>query len=259
MPIDPKAQSRERFSQYAQNYVSSAGHAHGDELSRLVEIAAPQSDWRALDVATGGGHTALKFAPHVGQMIASDYAPTMLATAQQFIEGQGVSNVTFVPADAENLPFHANTFDLIACRIAPHHFPDIFRFVTEAARTLKPGGTLLVQDLVAADDERAARYIDSFERLRDPSHVRCYADYEWQGAYLDAGLMVDLTEQYRRRANIIDWAGRQGNNTYVLERLQLMLVQAPDAVREWLNIACAGTPDASFDHVYVIIAGKKPF
>jgi len=258
MSPDPKAHSRERFSQYAQNYVTSSGHAKGDELSRLVEIAAPQPDWLALDVATGGGHTALKFAPHVRRVIASDYAPTMLKTAQAHIQKQGVNNVLFTPADAENLPFAANSFDLITCRIAPHHFPDVFRFVTEAARVLKPGGLLLVQDLTTPEDERAARYVDAFERLRDPSHVRCYAEYEWRGVYLDAGLMVEHSEIHRRAANMLEWAGHQGSSDYVIERLHVMMVQAPAVVKEWLNIRCAGTADATFDHVYVIIAGRKP-
>ena len=258
MSNDPKAQSRERFSQYAQNYVTSSGHAKGDELSRLIEIAAPQPDWLALDVATGGAHTALKFAPHVRRVIASDYAPTMLKTAHAHIEKQGATNVLYTPADAENLPFAANTFDLITCRIAPHHFPDIFRFAMEAARVLKLGGMLLVQDLTNPDDERAARYVDSFERLRDPSHVRCYAEYEWRGLYLDVGLTVEHTEIHRRAANVLEWAGHQGSSDYVIERLHLMMVQAPDAVKEWLNIQCAGTADATFDHVYVIIAGRKP-
>jgi hypothetical protein len=36
------------------------------------------------------------------------------------------------------------------------------------------------------------------------------------------------------------------------------MVQAPAAVREWLNICCAGTEDAAFDHVYVMLRAVKP-
>lgn len=63
---DSKALSEERYTQYAEGYVTSQTHAKGSDLDRLIAIAEPQSDWVALDVATGGGHTALKFAPHVG-------------------------------------------------------------------------------------------------------------------------------------------------------------------------------------------------
>jgi SAM-dependent methyltransferase len=182
----------------------------------------------------------------------------MLTAAQAFISGQGVTNADYVPADAENLPFAANAFDLITCRIAPHHFPDIFRFIQEAARALKPGGRLVVQDHVVPDDKRAAAYVEAFERLRDPSHNRAYDDYEWRGAFLDAGLEVEHSEWLRKAAKLVPWSERQGNSPEILERLQILLTQAPDAVAEFLKPTCVGTADASFDHVHILISGKKP-
>ncbi|MBA3874578.1 MAG: methyltransferase domain-containing protein, partial [Anaerolineae bacterium] len=164
-----KAQAQERFGKFAQGYVESKGHASGDDLDRLVELAQPQSDWLVLDVATGGGHTALKFAPLVNKVVALDLTPQMLEAAEKFLTGKGITNVEFKAGDAEQLPFDADIFNLVTCRIAPHHFPDCWKFVQECARVLKPGGTLIVEDNTVPDDERAARYVDAFERLRDPS------------------------------------------------------------------------------------------
>ena len=56
---DSKALSEERYAKFAQGYVSSPSHAKGYDLDRLVEIAQPKPHWEALDIATGGGHTAL--------------------------------------------------------------------------------------------------------------------------------------------------------------------------------------------------------
>ncbi len=254
---DVKAQVRQRFSQYAQGYVTSETHAQGDDLDRLLEVAAPQADWLACDIATGGGHTALKIAPHVRRMIATDFAPTMLSNAREFILSKGAGNVDFVPADAEALPFADNGFDLVTCRIAPHHFPDVFRFVQEAARVLKVGGRLVVQDHLLPEDSQAAAYVEAFERLRDPSHVRALAEYEWRGDYLDAGLTVDLTEKITRQAKMLPWAERQGCTPEVIEHLHVLMIQAPQAVAEWINIQHAGSPDASFDHVHILISGTK--
>src|SRR5689334_7646748 len=147
MSDDIKSHAQERFGKYAQGYVDSKSHAQGGELGRLVELAQPQSDWLALDVATGGGHTALTFAAHVRQVIAYDMTLPMLQAARKFIEPKA-ENVAFAAGDAENLPFAPASFNLITCRIAAHHFPDVFKFVQSCARSLKPGGMLLVQDHV---------------------------------------------------------------------------------------------------------------
>ncbi len=258
MPDDPKTLSQARFGRHAQEYVASAVHASGADLDRLLALAAPQPAWTLLDIATGGGHTALAFAPYVRQVVAGDLTPAMLRAARRFLAERGAANVAYVATDAENTAFASDTFDLVTCRLAAHHFPDCFRFVRECARVLKPGCLLLIEDHLLPEDDRAARYIDSFERLRDPSHHRAYAEYEWRGMFLDAGLTVEHTETLTRGAGgLAAWAQRQGCAPDVIERLHIMLAQAPAAVQAWLNPRCAGAPAADFDHTFIIIAGRK--
>ncbi len=256
---DIKSQAQARFGQFAEGYIQSKSHASGNDLERLLAVAQPQPTWHMMDIATGGGHTALKFAPHIEWVVAADLTPRMLQAARTFIQGQGVYNVDFSGADAENLPFATNSFDLVTCRIAPHHFPDCFRFVQECTRVLKPGGLFVVEDNVAPEDDRAARYVDSFERLRDPSHNRMYAEYEWRGMYLDAGLEIEHIELVGNPGTkLLPWAERQGCTADVIDHLQILLKQAPDAVADWMHPHAVGTPDATFDHHYIIIAGRKP-
>jgi ubiquinone/menaquinone biosynthesis C-methylase UbiE len=252
-----KPLSQQRFGRLAQDYVTSKTHAKGEELDRLVEIAQPQPDWVVLDIATGGGHTALRFAPHVSRVIATDITPEMLHKAQAFVAGQGVKNVAFRPADAEDLPFGDRTFDLVTCRIAPHHFPDCPRFVREGARVLKTGGTLLVQDHALPEDHEAARYIDAFERLRDPSHNRAYSESQWVNMFQAAGLKVEHTEQIVKRHRFIPWAERQECTPQVIERLVSLVGQAPQAVTEWMQPRGFGTPEAAFINYHIILSGRR--
>lgn len=254
---DLKSLSRQRYNQFAQGYVASQVHAKGEELNRLVKVTQPQPDWIVLDAATGGGHTALRFAPYVAQVIATDLTPNMLRAARAFITGKGMGNVEFRLADAENLPFEAETFDLVTCRIAPHHFPNCTRFLRECARVLKLGGLLLVQDHVLPDDEQAARYVDRFEKLRDPSHNRAYDEGEWRGMFRDAGLSVEHTEQLIKRHEFVAWVERQGCSPQVIERLLEMMRQAPKAVAEWMRPRAVGTPEATFVNHHIIIVGRK--
>ena len=121
---DSKSLSQARYTRFADGYVTSETHAKGSDLDRLIAIAQPAPHWNVLDIATGGGHTALKFAPFVAHVVASDLTPRMLASARRHIVADnGVTNVSFQEADAEALPFEPDRFDLVTCRIAPHHFP----------------------------------------------------------------------------------------------------------------------------------------
>ena len=255
--MDFRTLSQERYTQYAQGYVTSQAHAKGTELARLVEVAQPQSDWVVLDVATGGGHTALAFAPHVARVVATDLTPRMLEKAEVYVTGQGVTNVEFRLADAEDLPFGDGAFDLVTCRIAPHHFPDCAQFVREGARVLRSSGLLLVQDHVLPDEEEAARAVDDFERLRDPSHNRAFDAGEWRGTFEGAGLAVEHTEQIVKRHAFLDWAQRQGCTPEVVEQLIEMMRQAPIIAAEWMQPQDWGTPEATFINHHIIIAGRK--
>jgi ubiquinone/menaquinone biosynthesis C-methylase UbiE len=254
---DFKSLSQERYSRFARRYVTSEGHARGSELDRLVDIARPQPDWIILDVATGGGHTALKFAPFVARVVATDITPGMLEQAAAFVAGQGGDNVEFRLAAAEALPFGDGAFDLVTCRIAPHHFADCPRFVRQGARVLRAGGLLLVQDHLLPEDGESARYIDAFERLRDPSHHRAYATSEWLAMFQAAGLQVEHTEQIVKRHEFLLWAGRQDCTPDVIERLIQMVAGASDAVVEWLEPHDFDTPHATFVNRHLIIAGRR--
>lgn len=254
---DNKSLSQERFGQFAQGYVTSQSHAKGYDLDRLVEIANPQADWLVLDVATGGGHTALKFAPRVRKVIATDLTPKMLSVAEKFISAQGVTNITFEPVDAENLPFEDGCFDLVTCRIAPHHFPDCAGFIREGSRVLKSGGLLLVQDHVLPEDETAARYVDSFERLRDPSHHQAFSLSGWRTMFEQAGLKIAHTEEIVKRHQLIPWAERQGCSPETIEQLAQMLKEAPPRAVEWFQVENLGSSDDSFVNHHILIAGSK--
>ncbi len=254
---DSKSLSQQRFGKFAQGYVTSEAHAKGTELDRLVEIAQPQPDWCVLDVATGGGHTALKFSPLVAKVIATDITPKMLDAAESFLISQGAKNVVFEPADAENLPFHAETFDLVTCRIAPHHFPDCSRFVREGARVLKRGGLLLVQDHVAPEDEECARYVNEFNKLRDPSHNRAYAESKWIAMFEEAGLQVERTEQIAKHHEFHPWVERQDCAQDVVQCLIGMIEKAPPAAIEWMQPRDFGTSEATVTDYHIIISGRK--
>lgn len=258
MTNDSKTRSRQRYSQFAAGYVSSHTHATGADLERLVELAAPQADWRILDIATGGGHTALKFAPYVEEVVASDLTPAMLEKAEEHLRSKGVQNVRFQVADAEDLPFADETFHLVTCRIAPHHFSNVGQFLRESRRVLKTGGRLLLQDHVLPDEVVTAAVVDGFEALRDPSHNMAFSQDQWINLFQAARFQVEHTEQLTKRHDFRTWAERQGCTQETIAQLVAMVNRSTEAVRAWMQPQHWGTPQASFVNHHIIVAGRKP-
>ena len=72
---DKKAQVQEFFGAHAREYIDSASHARGASLERLVACTEPTGAEVVLDVATGAGHNALSFAPHVRRVVGLDLTP----------------------------------------------------------------------------------------------------------------------------------------------------------------------------------------
>ena len=230
--------ARAQFGPAAEDYVTSPTHARGHDLDRLLALAAPAGDERMLDVATGGGHTALRFAPHVRSVVALDLTPSMLHAARDYITAQGAGNVTYCRAVAEALPFVDASLDLSVCRLAAHHFADPQAYAAETARTLRPGGLFLLADHIGPDDPDLDAFMDRFERWRDPSHVRAYTFAEWQAFLEPAGLRVEHTESLSHDyASFEDWTARMRMPPAERDALERWLLAAAPRFREFFAIA----------------------
>ena len=248
---------RRQFGLNAERYVSSYDHSKGESLERMVEVVKPRPTWRVLDIATGGGHTALAFAPLVREVVATDITQEMLTAAERFIRGKGVPNVSFAEADACDLPFEAQEFDLVTCRVAPHHFPDCAKFVREMERVLKPGGTAAMIDNVVPEDRAGGDYINAFEKFRDPSHVRALTATEWRRLFTDAGFTIETAEIFRKARDFEAWAGLQTVSDAVRSELRRRLEQAPPDAAEALG---PETRDGKlyFHLTEILVVGRRP-
>jgi ubiquinone/menaquinone biosynthesis C-methylase UbiE len=259
MPINENSRKNggNRFGPLASGYVRSQTHAHGQDLDLLVEIARPRTSWLALDVATGGGHTALRLARHVRRVCAVDANAMMLQAARAHIAEQQVGNISLVCTSSEILPFGNTKFHLVTCRIAAHHFADVAAFVEEAARVLVPGGTLLIQDHLLPDDAQLAIFIEEFERLRDPSHIRAFTAGQWADLIGLAGLKLLQIQKVTKRHVLRDWARRQDCSRATTKRLLDLAANASPKANEWMQWRQVDTPDASFVNHHMILAAQR--
>lgn len=252
-----KRRVQAQFGESGDAYVVSPEHRAGEDLARLVALAELRPETVALDVATGGGHTGLALAPHVRQVTFSDLTPAMLGRARAFVTEQGVTNAAFQIADAEDLPFADGSFDLVTCRIAPHHFADVPRFVHEVARVLRPGGLFLMIDNIAPEEPELDAFINTLEQRRDPSHIRCYTVAEWTAYLADAGLAVEVSEIFARRHTYQEWTARSRMSPADRESLESWVRAASPACYERFKLEVADGRLVAFSGERVLLKARK--
>lgn len=238
--------NRSQFGTNAANYATSEVHAKGASLQRLVELVEPQPTWDALDIATAAGHTAFAFAPNVATVVASDLTPEMVDLAANRASELGHDNVTTKLADAEDLPFDDDSFDLVTSRIAPHHFPNPPTFVAEVARVLRSGGCFGLVDNVVPDDVDAAAYYNAWEKRRDPSHARALGMAEWRSLLEAEGFTVEHEELLGKQMSFADWVDNMSVPIDVRPGLLRDLLESPPAVRAFLRPDGSTEADATF-------------
>jgi SAM-dependent methyltransferase len=187
-----------------------------------------------LDVACGAAHAAEQAAPRVRQVIGIDLTPALLELGAARLREAGVTNVLLQEGNAAALPFLDASFDLVMCRGSLHHFAQPEAAVAETARVCKPGGRVVVADMVAPDaDVREA--FDALHRSLDPSHA---------GVLLEA----ELADLLRSTVGPLTYGETSDPFTIPVEHI-LTDAADRDAVTSALRAELAGGPATGFEPV----------
>ena len=259
-PTIPLRSSKTQFDRQAELYDTQWSTWSEATLDWLFEAALCQPEYRVLDVATGTGFTALAFAPYVASVVGLDVSPGMLAQARQRASEMGLSNIAFAEGEAEAIPFPEASFHLVTCRIAPHHFLDIKKFLEEAARVLKPGGALvLVDTTVPEDDREAADWQNAVEALRDPSHVQNYSPAQWRRMVEEAGLRVQICDSPPGGITIplTAWILKAGCTPEQAVEVRRCFVEAPASARQAFQIQDKTDKEIFFTWSRVLLKALK--
>ncbi len=240
---DVKSQVQKRFGDVAANYRASKVHAAGPDLDRMIETTSLGEGARVLDAGCGAGHTAMAFAAIAGQVIACDFTPAMLQQAETLARELGVTNVRAQLADVECLPFPSRSFDLVVTRYSAHHWLHPERALAEFRRLLKPGGALLISDIMAREDYAQDTFLQTIELLRDPSHVRDYRISEWRALLAAAGFSSEVLMTFDLTLHFATWTRRMNTPRLNADMISSLFNGASDDIRAAFHLPASMTSD----------------
>jgi SAM-dependent methyltransferase len=210
--------------------------AAGDPLDALVEAAALGGGERVLDLGSSTGHVALALAPGAGWVLALDPSPHAVREVRRLAGVRGVRNVFAVVGEGDPLPCPDESLDLVVCRYAAHHLPDLPGALWEIGRVLRPGGRLLVVDTIAPEDRALDEFLNQVEALRDPSHAHDYRLSEWRRALEKLGFRYELLSRWELRFDFAEWVAQAGTPPEDVARLEALFDAAPPGVVEAFRI-----------------------
>ena len=145
-------------------------------------LASLRKGETVLDLGSGAGFDAFLAANRVGErgmVIGVDMTPDMLGKARSNVEKGGYKNVVFRLGEIENLPVADNLVDVIISNCVINLSPDKQQVFGEALRVLKPGGRLMVSDIVLLEE------LPDYIRESVAAYVSCIAGAMLKDGYLD--------------------------------------------------------------------------
>ncbi len=131
-----------------------------------IDCTGVRKGQKVLDIAGGTGDLTRYFADQVGengQVVLADINDTMLQVGRDKLLNQGVGNrVCYVQADAQNLPFMANTFDSVTISFGLRNVTDKQQALASMYQVLKPGGRLMILEFSKPQHEMLTRLYDAY-------------------------------------------------------------------------------------------------
>jgi len=203
---------RARFAAAAGRLAELEEARRPDLAERVRRFVEPAGDERALDAGTGTGALAFALSPLVAEVVGVDLVPELLDQARK--RAREFPNVAFVEGDVTKLPPDLGEFDLSGSLRTLHHVRRPELAVSELARVTRSGGRILVVDQLAPADPLFALDLNRFERARDPSHERTFADGDFRQLFESNDLRLlrsEFQEETRDFERYLDLAGCDGD------------------------------------------------
>ena len=139
--------SVEGYTRWAETYDLELNPLIAAEEPRVQAILNEMPMCTAIDVGAGTGRHAMFLARRGVAVTAVDQSPEMLAVARRNASRAGLEIDFRIGSLDDRLPVDDDQFDFLVCALTLSHIPDIGHAVSECARVVRPGGSILISDI----------------------------------------------------------------------------------------------------------------
>src|SRR5216684_1223379 len=255
--LDHENRVRDEFTRQAETFSVSAAITDAALTQRFIDALGETAGRSVLDVACGPGILSAAIANTARDVVAFDLTPQMLKKAAQRCAAAGLDNVTFREGNATELPFADAAFDAVVTRLSVHHFDRPSRVMSEIFRVLRPGGSLVIADVISSEVAAEAELQNAIEILRDPSHVRMLPGSELAALVRGAGFAIESLTTWDKPREFAEWMGIVNDASRVPPLRAVVRALANAGVSAGMGLSVDGEKVRVFHRWYLIAARKS--
>ncbi len=243
-----------QFGSQATEYLTSQVHATGPDLQQLKGMLSIYPHASVLDMGCGAGHASFVAAAEVKQVVAYDLSEDMLDVVAQEAKARELGNIITQQGYAERLPFADGEFDIVITRYSAHHWHDVGQALREVSRILRPGGKVIIMDIMSPGHPVFDIWLQTIEALRDTSHVRNYSSGEWTSMISASGLMVQAVHTSHLALAFPSWVARMRTPDVLINAIRAYQQSASEEVKQHFSLQ----EDGSFTTDTIMIEAIRP-
>jgi SAM-dependent methyltransferase len=225
-----RAEFTHQTESFARNRIATAA----ETLGVVVDLVPADREASWLEVACGPAAISRALAAKVGRVQGIDLTPAMVDKAREEAGREGIGNAEFSVGDATSLEFGDASFDGAVTRFSFHHIPAPQRVLEEMARVVRPGGWVIVSDLLSDEDADAQAWHQEIERLRDPSHWATPTPTRLRAMGEAAGLDLESEQSISVELDYEDWLERGSGGETAATLIDRLLDEVPEGAQSFI-------------------------
>ncbi len=263
-PYDMPRMQERREPAYPQDHYASPrvqmqeepqGHTYNQMLETAAEIAQLSGREVVLEIGCGNGELTQVLAQRSRFVAVVDTSAAALENNRAACQARGYANVDFLEGDARRLPIESASFDVVYVHMLLHHVVSAQQVLAEARRVLKPGGCLVVTEIMPSDVPAQQRIQNAIEVLKNPTHIGVISMEEVISMMQQAGLQVVDRRVQDQMWEFEQWVGVMGASERMEPLRALMRSFALQGNRAGMDLSVDKTGRMTFVYRWMYLVG----